>query len=272
MILQTLLLVLVVVGLYKADRGYVILPFLVSVLSMMPMTIAACLQYCDVYYITLTGAALIAWKYGKMEEEKICFLFLILGMATSYFDFLTYPFVSLGIPLTLFVVFLGGHKASKQLMCMIWSSALWCVGYVGMWAGKWILGSILMPEAGSLDEALQSIAYRGSHQAEDGAITVFDVLLKNMYVYLKWPVMILMGITAIYFLWKIISKKCFDRKALLMCIPYVLLALYPLGWYMIAQNHSYEHSFMAYRELAIAAFAGLCMLAKIGVGNNGETN
>lgn len=271
-ILQTLLAALIVVGLYRSGRQYVILPFLVSILSIMPMTIATCLQYCDVYYITLTGSALIAWKYDKVPKERICLLFLLLGMATSYFDFLTYPFVSLGIPLVLFLVSMKDIKFSGKLIYIIWSSALWCVGYAGMWAGKWILSSILLPEAGSLAEAFRAIAYRGSHQAEGVNITVFDVLLKNLYVYLKWPIMILMGTAVIYFLWKFLSKRYFGKKVLLTCIPYIILALYPIAWYTIAQNHSYEHSFMAYRELVIATFAGLCMLAEIGAGNDGKAD
>lgn len=264
MILQTLLAVLIIAGLYRTGKKYAVLPFVVSILSIMPMTISLCMQYCDVYYIALTGAALIVWIYGRIPAEKICFLFLICGMATSYFDFLTYPFVSLGIPLVFLILFMDGKKLLEQLLCLIWSSALWCIGYVGMWAGKWILGSILLPEAGSFEVALKSISYRGSHQGDTGRITVFDVLLKNLYVYLKWPIILTMGILIIYYLWKTAAGRYFGKKALLSCIPYMLLAFYPLAWYAIACNHSYQHAFMAYRELVISAFACMCMFAKAG--------
>lgn len=48
---------------------------------------------------------------------------------------------------------------------------------------------------------------------------------------------------------------------------------YPLIWYKLAENHSYEHAFMAYRELAIGLFAGLILLASLAKLNEerGET-
>lgn len=261
MILQTLLTILIVAGLYRTGKQFAILPFMIAVLSIMPMTIAICLQFCDVYYIALAGAALIVWKHEKIGNERMYLLFLLLGMATSYFDFLTYPFVSLGIPIVLLLAYLSGEKLSKQLFYQIQCSILWCVGYGGMWSGKWILGSILMPEAGSLSEALNSIAYRGSDRAEGMKITIIDVLLKNIYIYLKWPIIILFAAAVLYFVYRIISRRCLNKKTFIYCIPYLLVCAYPLAWYMITKNHSYEHAFMAYRELAIATFSGLCMLA-----------
>lgn len=270
MLLQTLLAVLVAVGLYKTGKQYVILPFMTAVLSIMPMTIAVCLQFCDVYYIALAGAALIVWKHEKIRKERMYLLFLLLGMATSYFDFLTYPFVSLGIPVVLLLVYLNDESLPKRLFYQVQCSIVWCVGYIGMWSGKWILGSILMPEAGSLSEALNSIAYRGSDKAEGMTLTVFDVLLKNMYVYLKWPVILLIATVAVYFIWQSISHRCLNKAGAMNCIPYILVCIYPIAWYMISKNHSYEHAFMAYRELAIATFSGLCMLA--GMEISGRKN
>lgn len=193
MILQTLLVVLVVIGLYKTGKGNIILPFMVAILSIMPITIAVCLQFCDIYYIMLAGSALIVWRYDKIRKDRMYLLFIVLGMCTGYFDFLTYPLVSLGIPIVLFLTYIDEEALYSKMFYIIQCSITWCVGYVGMWSGKWMLGSILLPEAGSLSEALKSIAYRGSNRAEGMILTTFDVLLKNLYVYLKWPVIVLIG-------------------------------------------------------------------------------
>lgn len=91
--------------------------------------------------------------------QNMCYVFLIIGMATSYVDFLTYPFVSLGIPLVIWLILDNEEKVIQKLGKMVWNSGFWCAGYAGMWAGKWILGSILLPEAGSLKAALESISY-----------------------------------------------------------------------------------------------------------------
>lgn len=263
MILQTLLGALIILGLYKTGKRYVILPFLTSVLSMMPITAAICLQLCDIYYIALTGAALIVWKREKIKDEGMYLLFLVLGMATSYFDFLTYPFVSLGVPLVIFLAYLNQYSPAKRFFYTVLCSGQWCVGYLGMWAGKWILGSILIPEGGALKVAIDSIRYRGSNLSSDNVrLTVLNVVLKNMYVYLRWPVMLLIGGTALYLIRRIILSKSLSGNKLSMLAPYAMVCLYPVAWYMISKNHSYEHAFMTYRELIITTFAGLCLLAE----------
>lgn len=268
MIVQALLLLLIILGLSRTGKSYVIIPFTIAILSMMPVSMAVSLQLCDIYYIALVSTAMIVWKHEKIRKERMYLLFLLTGMATSYFDFLTYPFVSLGIPLIVFLTYLDSEKLAKKFYYIILCSAQWCIGYVGMWAGKWIMGSVLVPEGGSIEAAIRSILYRGSNMSSDDQTTlnVFNVTLENLYVYLKWPVMILIGTAIIYLLWKIIRRKGFVKSRLLSVAPYLLICIYPFAWYMIAKNHSYEHSFMAYRELAIATFAGLCMLAEIETG------
>lgn len=264
-IIQTLLAVLIILGLCKSGKDYVVIPFVAAIISIMPVSMAVCLQLCDIYYIALAGTALIVWGHKKIRSERMYLLFLLLGMSTSYFDFLTYPFVSLGIPLVVFLVYLDKEKLINKFFYIILCSAQWCVGYVGMWAGKWILGSILVPEGGSFKVAIKQIIYRGSNRSSDNQkLTVFSVTLENLFVYLKWPVMILIGAVMIYLLYKIIKGKNVVKNRALSAVPYLLICIYPLVWYMIAKNHSYEHSFMAYRELVIATFAGLCMLAEIG--------
>ncbi len=269
MILQTLLAALIVLGMYKTGKKYVILPFLAAVLSMMPITAAVCLQLCDIYYIALAGAALIVWRREKIGEDRMGMVFLLLGMATSYFDFLTYPLVSLGLPLVIFLAYLDKASLIKRIFYTGLCSIKWCVGYLGMWAGKWILGSILLPESGSLEAAIGAIRYRGSNLSSDNErLTVLSVLLKNMIVYLRWPVMLLIGGAALYLISRIILCKGLLKKNISRMLPYAIVCLYPPVWYMLAKNHSYEHAFMAYRELIITTFAGLCMLAEAGSGQD----
>ena len=190
-------------------------------------------------------------------------LFLALGIATSYFDFLTYPFVTLGVPLALMLVYNSKLRFPKQLFYTIQYSVLWCIGYWGMWASKWILGTLLTEE-NMIARAIISIKYRGSSQVGSKTVSILEVLLENLFVYLKWPTVLLIGISGIYLLVKAIKIKGISPKALMPCITYMIICLYPIVWYMISKNHSYEHTFMTYRELAITTFAGLCMLAELG--------
>jgi len=262
-IMHGLMIVGIIVGLVKRKREDIVLPFVIAVMSIMPMAISRCMQYYDVFFITLLGALAIVWRDKRIKNERMYLVFLLLGMATSYFDFLTYPFVSLGIPLVFFLVLMDESKILKKIIYMTLCSAAWCFGYLGMWAGKWILSSVLLPEAESMEWALKSIAYRGSNKATGGVVTVWDVLLKNLFVYLKWPIIILFVVVGVYLLYNIFKAKGFSWKQIRNNSCYLFVCLYPIAWFFISKNHSFEHAFMTYRELVITVFSGFCMLVEM---------
>ena len=261
-ILQSMLIVFIIIGLQRSKKEFVIIPFCIAVLTMMPSAIAVCLQFSTVFYTTLFGILFIVWRYPYLKKENQCYIFLLIGMATSYFDFLTYPFVSLGLPLVVSIAYMAEDKLGRQIRNVVINSALWGIGYLGMWSGKWILGSILSPESGSLKVALESIAYRGSAVAQGQVLSVFDVFLENAFIYLRKPTMILIFGAAVFFIIRILARR-YRVNCFLRAIPYLIVCFYPIAWYRVARNHSFEHAFMAYRVLAITIFAGLCMLSNL---------
>ena len=66
-----------------------------------------------------------------------------IGIVVSYFDFLTYPLVTLGVPLCLLLI-LQADKITylQKIKNIISLSIAWVIGYLGMWAMKWMIGSI----------------------------------------------------------------------------------------------------------------------------------
>ena len=63
---------------------------------------------------------------------------MILGMAVSFLDFLTYPVLALGIPLVMYVIV----RQEAGILKIIGLSCSWAAGYIGFWSLKWILGAI----------------------------------------------------------------------------------------------------------------------------------
>lgn len=269
-IVQFLLVMAIMIRLQKMGKGYAILPFGIVIASMMPVTIALCMQYCTVYYVTILGSLLLLKRYEKNPHADMCLLFLMIGMATSYVDFLTYPFVSLGIPLVFWLMLEQEEKLSRKVGRLLWNSGFWCAGYIGMWAGKWILGSILSPQSGSLGMAINSILYRGSNTSTEGTVSLMDVLMKNAFVYIKKPLLAVLVCVIVFYCCKIVKNKALTAQNIKRMIPYVIVFFYPLLWYRMSENHSYEHAFMAYRELAIGLFAGLMILALLAKSDKAQ--
>lgn len=87
-IVQFLLVIMIIISLQKMGKGYAVLPFCITLASMMPIAIALCMQLCTVYYVMLFGILMLIRKYEKSAHSDMCYVFLVIGMATSYVDFL----------------------------------------------------------------------------------------------------------------------------------------------------------------------------------------
>lgn len=78
------------------------------------------------------------------QGARYGYFFLLMGMLTCYLDFLTYPLVTLFIPLLLALYL---HAQDRAAMCFaVTACVMWCVGYLGFWVMKWAVGSLLVQE------------------------------------------------------------------------------------------------------------------------------
>lgn len=62
------------------------------------------LQFNSVFMVTFTAMLIIAYRNEKWKDKPLYIwgvFFLIIGAFTSYLDLLTYPLVTLGLPILL---------------------------------------------------------------------------------------------------------------------------------------------------------------------------
>ena len=113
--------------------------------------------------------------------------FLLTGMATSYFDFLTYPVASLGMPLIVGLLLHRDETARTRLGRMVRGGLCWALGYAGMWAGKWAL-ALLYGSEGFWSTLVGSLEVRTSHEVRGvGEISRLDALWKAASVFFEKP-------------------------------------------------------------------------------------
>lgn len=104
----------------------------------MPVATAYCLQYSFIVYITLIATILLSHFREKLDRRKnAIYFFFIIGVVTNYFDLLTYPLITFGIPAVL-LLFSGKKKATilESLMTFAAIACAWIGGYALMWVGS----------------------------------------------------------------------------------------------------------------------------------------
>ena len=257
MTVQLLLGALVLLLAYKKAGCGLALSLGAAMICLNPISTALCLQYTDVYLLTLIFEAILL-HFRTDRKQFGCLLFLWLGIAIAYFDFLTYPLVSLGILLVTELA-LCRETLTGKLKRMLLDSSAWAIGYGGMWAGKWVLATVFS-EQNVIQNALQSVRERTSATVDAASISPLLVLKRNIQVYVNPSAELLFLLLLFGLLYLLIIKKRAPRLHAVSIVPLVLCAAYPVIWTLLLSNHAMIHSHMTYRNFAISVMAIGCMI------------
>lgn len=233
-----------------------------TILVINPVSTILCLEHSCMYIITLMTILGIFLYAFRDIEKKSWKVFLWSGIATAYFDFLTYPAVALGVPLIITVCLFTNHAISKQLRLAVENSLFWGAGYICMWGGKWVISTV-STNYNTIQDGLTNFFSRAGGlspgMAADTEISAANAIRMNFDNINGVPFKLILlsaVLAAVYF---VIFKKYrvkFDVR-----IPVLaLIGTYPFIWYSVLKNHSIMHNWMTYRELAIFLFAILCAI------------
>lgn len=154
--------------LQKRNRTIFIMPFLISVAFMNVPAVMMSLQFSTVIHIALISS-MIALIFAKYENTKYQFaFFMLVGMVTSYMDFLTAPVLTLIYPMWIYILLSKENRFIKFASKVIINSVQWSVGYLGMWVSKWVLGNALTDDD-FIKKGLERILLRTGDEMEDSS-------------------------------------------------------------------------------------------------------
>lgn len=251
MLLQVALVIVFVVILARKNRIAQIVPFLGMWIFLNPPAIMISMQYNSMFVITMVELILIA-SFDKscydIHRNKLFLLyhFFVVGCLASYFDFLTYPLLTFGVPV-IFLISLNEENFKYNFILLVKCAIFWSLGYVLMWAGKWILGSVVTG-TNLLKQASDAIKSRTSSSVEEKDFSYFQVVISN----LRSGLFVQMVLTAFaIFICNTKRGLSIQKKDLI----FIVCALMPFAWYAVAKNHSFIHSLFTYRILGITVFA-----------------
>lgn len=263
--LQLLLVGLICMQFGVRRQPFMAASFLFSVPFMYYVTMYSSLSLSICFYILCAALLFQLLFHEKLEAKKLYgIFFLILGMATSYFDFLTYPLVPLGFTLCVFL-YLSHDSLLASFRRLIGHSIDWGLGYLGLWTSKWILTDLLV-DGNVVIDGLSTILERTGKEEN---LSFLSVLKLNLSVYSNWGFLLLLffaALAVIVLLWKKRQSLFKDSAPWLAGIPLFVVALYPFVWVFLTQNHSGQHYMFTCKIFAVSIFAALCGIGKIGSG------
>jgi len=243
------------------NRKEFIIPFLILFLFLNLVSIMLSLQFSTVTIITLVSVIVIKRYFIKIREF-INYVFLLIGSLTGFFDFLTFPILSLGVLLLTWIILNEEEDFKKKIVDILKLSFYWLLGYSVMWSSKWVIAS-LFTDYNVIVDAVEAAKERFSDVYWDDHITLFDTLYRNLGVSFQ-PIWLLMVVGL--FIRFLFHKKAFISKesinTLILCL---VVGLFPFLWSAIVKNHTYSHCFFTFRIFGISVFAYsifICFITK----------
>ena len=260
---QLLLVGLIVYAAAKRGDGNVGIAFLVSVPFFYFVSMFTSLSLSICFYI-MALATLIPLCYHEKLKEKNRYLnlFLWIGMAVAYFDFLTYPLVTLAFPLIV-VLYMNRENWKAKCKKVFGYSVQWGMGYIGLWFVKWLL-SDLLTDSSVIGDAIRTVFERTQTASGGNKLTgLFVVLRQNFDVYFNWSFYILAFFVIIFLAYQMIKHKklYMDFDVIKEKLVILSVSVMPIVWYFLTQNHSEEHYMFTCKNIAILVFAVISAIA-----------
>lgn len=260
LIVQFLLIVTMVIELGKYNKIYSYI-FAITVLFINPITTAISFEDADIFIIMMVFSIIIL-KYNEWlkKNDRYIMLFTLNGIAVAFIDFLTYPLVAWGIPLSI-ILLINKDNFKNNFFKILFMSIAWVSGYALMWAGKWVVASLFTSE----------------NIIADGINQVLFRTVGNSYTFLEtleiiWtsindiPMLLLYAIAIIALIVYVIKNKLklnTNKENILNILPQIIISISPFVWYFVVRNHSYVHPWFEYRELAVTVWALLISIYKL---------
>ena len=258
--LQPLLFLLLLYFCIKNKAYGLILGIIVSYIAINPLVLPLCMTYSTIYYIT-TIFSILLLAFKKQIERHIGWpiFFMMIGICTSFFDFFTYPVVALGMPLTILFYVAPAENGKTMMKNLLLIGICWIFGYAGMWALKWVLGTLILDED-VLKDAIESVNYRAESTNHGNNFPMYmpikntiNFLFMRMEVVISTVCAVLISVATI--LWKV--KKAFEiiKEKYFQILPFFIISTGPILYSLIVRGHTLQHAFFTYRIWVVAIFA-----------------
>ncbi|MBP5605635.1 MAG: hypothetical protein J6X60_08850, partial [Ruminiclostridium sp.] len=202
------------------------------------------------------------------RKDMLGLLFMIAGIITNYFDFLTAETLTLTLPLLLALYTLRAKAAvgaKPEALTALRLCCAWAAGYAGMWVLKWLLAAAVLGED-VMPYVLSHISARTVGELAYGEADILSAFVRNfgcLFPFGYTGVGIFAGIVLILAVVYVCYVYHRDGIKVSDILIYAVIGAVPLLRYAVMLSHSYLHYFFTYRAQAAGVLAVCLIISEI---------
>ncbi len=234
--------------------------FAAAILFVNPVVASAMFQYSVCFIIAFTGMLFVPRWQARPERATLGFL--ILGMATQYFDFYTTPLLTFGLPLLALSVCqcyaAEPPRAKALLLQALRLFGVWFAAYVLMWVTKLALSTVFTSE-NAFASAWESATVRlGIEKSPDllfryNKLTALLSAFKHLF---DRPMLVIFAVVSAAAV-LVMALLRTDRASYARGGAMLAIAALPVLWTLVATQPMYMHAHFQYRILAVTMLGGM---------------
>lgn len=253
--IYAILLVVVANSLRGKYDKYSILAFLLmNIVFILPVGFKS-ITYIPVYFIMLLGVYLVS-----NTKLSPVYIFSLLGLLVSFFDFLTVETLTITVPMV-FYIYIRNKEESLKIKNCIKCGVSWLFWYSFAYIYKWTIATVAYNQ-NYFKKAIEEIT---KYKSMFGRQMSFKININNLFFgvvsyntsYYFIIITAIVLLIALYLFRKEGTEKC------LICI--IAVCLVPYLRYLVLAGHSYEHAYFEYRA-QIVLLPAIVMLIYIALG------
>lgn len=246
---------------YRNISLYHAFAYILALVSICIFIVPSSLQYMGIFTVSILGVIAVNILYLKGKEKLYPYLFVIIGGCAAFFDLLTTPIISIGLPLLNIVMIDAkrGEKVGKIFKKILKYSIIWAASYGATFVSKWLIASLVL-KRDAVMPAINQLFFRfNGYEAYPTSRIRANI---HNIKYLAYNKVFVLFYVTIFLVWIVEfikrGKKVKDiTKYVLM---YLFIALYPYIWYFVVAGHSMTHGWFTHRAQVVSIYAILVAL------------
>ncbi|MCI8637393.1 MAG: hypothetical protein HFJ36_06165 [Clostridia bacterium] len=267
-IILTILAVTLLIMLIKTGIKELVIAYIIGLIMCTIIVVPFCLEYFWTFLIMFI-VSIIGIILNK-KEKNMNTLFLITGILTCYFDFLTTEIITFLIPIIIILTI--RYKQNKTtnfkegFKFFVISTLFWSLGYIGMWISKWVLASLIL-KVNAYDYVINDMKYRingtGHEQTRTLLKHIPNLPLKaikiNINTLFAFDILKKYDLNKVLPVCLIIAEIVFIRKKEIKKLWFsgllLIIAIIPYIRYAVLSSHSFTHNYFTFRSQIVTIMA-----------------